>query len=345
MLSSALSSMLALGLSTPAPASPSPLAERFNAMMNAVVLPPSALLCIDDERKRVLLTGVSAAASNEAVRQAFICVYEDLGPARVAGDMIFSDLSKAAAAAAAVEQTIVGLSEERAAEAEADRLQAVTNARRLFETLDADGTNALDANELLANPQLLELFRRAELGETPEAAAARLVEAADRDGDGRISFAEFALVAAAQPEACASAIASACSAACEGSEGCEDACADVMCDPPPATTASARFDEMLVTFQGWEAEWGGKPGEGEGTTGSDGSEPDGRLASVTTSVTTSEPEGRLATILKGCFVGARLPPVVAALKACYEGWLLLRFGGDLIFMLMKRYVEGEARRK
>ena len=47
---------------------------------------------------------------------------------------------------------------------------------------------------------------------------------------------------------------------------------------------------------------------------------------------------RLKLVLLGSFVGARCQPVADALRVCYEEYSPLRFGGDIIFRVLKRVV-------
>lgn len=79
---------------------------------------------------------------------------------------------------------------------------------------------------------------------------------------------------------------------------------------------SDKYDAMLETFAGWTA---------------GGEEP--RLL-------TQVGNERLRAVLRGCFAGARNRNVVYALKILYEDHAPLRMGGDLIFQLMSRVVQG-----
>ena len=74
-------------------------AVKFEAMLNACILPPAAIELIDDKKQRALFRGVAAAAERDNVRNAFLIVYQDMGPVRVAGDLIFNRLQKVASVA------------------------------------------------------------------------------------------------------------------------------------------------------------------------------------------------------------------------------------------------------
>ena len=74
--------------------------KRFNEMLEACTLSPTAINCIDSASQRTLFRGVAAAQANPKVRSAFAVVYHDLGPVRVAGDLIFGQLKRTATEAA-----------------------------------------------------------------------------------------------------------------------------------------------------------------------------------------------------------------------------------------------------
>lgn len=81
------------------------------------------------------------------------------------------------------------------------------------------------------------------------------------------------------------------------------------------TKHSGQFDSMVEQFSEWEAKILDAGG-----------------ASVASG------NARLRTVLNGCFVGARTPGVVEALRIVYEDYPPLRLAGDLIFRLMKKVV-------
>ena len=53
----------------------------------------------------------------------------------------------------------------------------------------------------------------------------------------------------------------------------------------------------------------------------------------------------LPPLMLGSFEGARCEPVAKALRVCYEEYSPLRFGGDLIFRVLKRVVNGRLLKK
>ena len=86
---------------------------------------------------------------------------------------------------------------------------------------------------------------------------------------------------------------------------------------------------MLEECARWESELGCTPNECE----------------VTEQDLEEEGEDRMLQVLKGSFVGARCQPVADALRVCYLEYSPLRFGGDLIFKLLKRVVESQLKTK
>jgi hypothetical protein len=108
--------------------------KRFDAMLADFRRHSSAdINLVTSPRYRALLAGTSAAIHDEPVTEAFRVVYEDLGPVRVAGDLIFSKL----------ERELVKSKTSDAAE----RVQAlgrgdscVVAARKIFDAVDADAS-------------------------------------------------------------------------------------------------------------------------------------------------------------------------------------------------------------
>ena len=118
-------------------ASQDKIAARFEAMLTACCLPASAIECIDDPKQRTIFRGVKAASEVPAVKNAFSIVYQDLGPVRVAGDLIFNQLKKSASLAA-----------ENVKDLDADQsLDALTAARTLFDVIDENASGRLDREE------------------------------------------------------------------------------------------------------------------------------------------------------------------------------------------------------
>ena len=98
-----------------------------------------------------------------------------------------------------IRPSMEGVGEERLGAGDADAAATLTATRLLFDLIDADASGALDREELLRSPELAAYIVRGEDGEDPEAAVDRFIATADENGDGVISFIEFAAAAAADP--------------------------------------------------------------------------------------------------------------------------------------------------
>ena len=295
---------------------------KFNAMLAACCLPSNTIELIDDKKYRALFRGVSAAAERENVRNAFLIVYQDMGPVRVAGDLIFGQLKRVASGAAESSEALDGLSE--------DNMEALVTARELFDCIDEDSSGQLSRTELLAVPSLVALLRASQPAPTEgaegelsdEALVDAFVQAADADGDGEISFIEWARRLDLDGEALTSALGEVRRLRSE---------ADARDDSrrrQRSRSYGERFDEMLQTCRVWEAAYA----KADEECADEGIEPD--------ECPTGGEEDRLRRVLLGSFEGARCDEVAAALRVCYEEYSPLRFGGDLIFRVLKRVVNG-----
>ena len=159
-----------------------PATLKFQRMMDACIIAPAAIEMIDDKQMRTLFRGVSAAAEDEGVRLAFQIVYEDLGPVRVAGDLIFGKLQRVAGDATARSETLTELTDT------SDSADMLKTTRALFDVLDDDSSGGLDRQELLDSPELLAELRGSAAGsETDEEVVDRFLAAADSDGDGQVT--------------------------------------------------------------------------------------------------------------------------------------------------------------
>lgn len=299
---------------------------RFNSMIDGCRLPGSTITCVDSASMRTLLRGVRAAADDTAVRTAFATLYEDFGPVRFGGDLIFRQLAKASVVAS--ERVSALPAAEDLSVSEDERLAALSRARRLFELLDADGSGKLEPAELRSAPELLELLR--EPGDADEDGMLARIMAADENADGELSFVEFArgnmnrLAAADElPER-----------AGEGAAPGRQVARQAKLD--------ARFDEMVIEFAEWEALCTGEieceldDPDGAGAGGS----PSGGAAGSAGPAG----EGRLERVLNGCFQGAKIPELVDALRLVYTQYAALRIGGDLVYKLMSKTMNQKKRR-
>jgi hypothetical protein len=294
---------------------------KFDSMLAACSLSPRAIEFVDSEKQRLLFKGVLAAKEEPLITEAFAIVYSELGPVRVAGDLIFKSIAQEAAAATERAGEVQG--EDSTTElAMEDGASELATARKLFDLLDGDASGSLDRAELLNKPQLLALIR-AEEDEDDAAAVERFMGDADTDGDGSISFVEWANAAAAEPRLRSAD--EALEAALEALEASE--AADKSSTAPRGLfgrkTPEARFDAMLDECLAWEGQLNCGPLVDE-CEAADGDE-----------------EGRLLRVLRGSLAGARCAPVAEALRVCYLEYSPLRLGGDLIFKLLKRIVAAQ----
>ena len=153
--------------------------DKFDAMIEEITLPPSTIEFIDSPKQRVLFKGAAAAAASPAVREAFAIVYEDLGPVRVAGDLIFNSLAGVAEEAKVTAGSEPRLQQLASDDADADTAaaesaaagSALATSRMLFDLIDADASGALDRAELARSPELVAIIKAD--GEDDEAAIDR----------------------------------------------------------------------------------------------------------------------------------------------------------------------------
>lgn len=313
-------------------------------MLASATLDPDTIALFEQSSIRTLLTGIRAASEDPVAKRAFMVLYEDYAPVRLGGDAVFKQIQKQAAKVDAVRESLFEAAAWVATPAE------LAAARSLFDRADADANGVLTLAELAASGLL-------SAGDLTVDAAQFMAEV-DADSDGEVTFAEFflyaskALLGAGAPGAPGdndnggggdddAAGGSAFLAALERTAPGPGAGATpgrpsggrpsggLFGRPPPAE----RFDAMVATFAGWEAALcanaGGAPG--------DTCDP-GRMVALGP----SEEASRLEVVLTGCFAGARLPDLVAALKVVYVDYAALRLAGDLVFKLMAKVVRTRA---
>uniref|UniRef100_A0A7S4IXZ4 EF-hand domain-containing protein n=1 Tax=Prymnesium polylepis TaxID=72548 RepID=A0A7S4IXZ4_9EUKA len=180
----------------------------------------------------------------------------------------------------------------------------------------------------MGSPELVECIIRD--GEDPEAAVDRFIAAADDNGDGVISFVEFAVAAAVDPTL--SAI----------DQTLTAALARVPRDAPAEARGrfgrkppGERFDSMRMSCLEWEAALGCAPG------GDDDEAEECDLAVL--EAQEARVDGRLLVVLRGGWAIARCEPVTDALRYAYLEYSSLRLGGDLIFKVLSKVVDGKTK--
>ena len=162
--------------------------KRFDGMIERLTLDSATLTCVDNVRLRAVLRGVGEAGRVPDVRSSFQILYEDMAPIRMAADLIFPRLESTCDEAASQSQE---LPKSTSLAVSMDELDA---ARRLFDAIDADGGGSISKEEL-EESGLLSIINDGER-ETGDLTIDGFMEEADTDGDGDVSFVEFATYAA-----------------------------------------------------------------------------------------------------------------------------------------------------
>lgn len=170
--------------------------------------------------------------------------------------------------------------------------------------------------------------------EDDAAAVDRFFESVDRDGDGTITFVEWAI--ASNEEPVLRLADEALSTALRMREQFDDALSKKKRERKGKLfrrSPEERFDSMLEDCLKWEIMLNCAEGSTVSATKEEcpvGDEDD------------DTDDSRLLKVLQGSFAGARCQPVVSALRECYLEYSALRLGGDLIFKLLKRVVAQRA---
>ena len=288
-------------------------AIKFDKMLSNFLLHSEAdFNLVPSPRYRGLLKGTSAAIADPEVIQAFRVLYEDVGPIRVAGDLIFSKLerevakSKGTDGAAAVQ----ALGREDA---------CVVAARKVFDAVDADASGTISSQELLKSDLLRSLGQCSECTCEKEGSCQSVMRFMDEidktHPKGELHFDEFLLASHQllyEGDASVSLF---------GGDDCAEELVDEILNGMEGVIGkekmdrySKRFDNMCAEFDSWDSE------------------------SSSSKAESSNP--RLALVLEGCFAGSRNPPVVDALKILYIDFRPLRMAGDLIFKMMRKLARG-----
>mmetsp|Transcript_52934 Transcript_52934/g.158459 ORF Transcript_52934/g.158459 Transcript_52934/m.158459 type:complete len:369 (-) Transcript_52934:122-1228(-) len=261
---------------------------------------PRDIAAVKSPRYRALYEGVAAGSMEPAVARAFMIVFNDMVPIRVAGRMIYRHLRSV------MEDSI----EARLAEEENIRSNTgltddeIDHGRRAFLAIIDDGEDKLTIDQLVEMgivETALELFGFDHLDE--------FLAVMDEDEEGLLDFERFMI----------------------GLQRCAEGSCSVECDIPGVLTEivkrmepieekknqsslterkqkySKRYDDMVSSFASWEDR-------------------------------VPKGEGRMLDVLRGCFVGARNEEVAEALRIVYMDYSALRLGGDLVFKVMKKLV-------
>lgn len=264
---------------------------------------PRDISAVSDPRYRALYEGVASGSKEPAVARAFMIVFNDMVPIRVAGRMIYRHLRSVMEDSVEARQ----LEEENIRSKTGLTDDEIDHGRRAFLAIVDDGEDKLTIDQLVETgivETALELFGFDHLDD--------FLAVMDEDQEGLLDFERFMI----------------------GLQRCADDSCSVECDIPGVLTEivkkmepreeeknksslterkqkySKRYDDMVSSFASWED----------------------RIP---------EGEGRMLDVLRGCFVGARNEKVVGALKIVYMDYSALRLGGDLVFKVMKKLVRSK----
>jgi hypothetical protein len=288
---------------------PSKATLRFDAMLDVFRAHSAADIdLVTSPRFRGLLRGASAAINNQLLTRAFQVLYEDLGPVRVAGDLIFSKLEREVAKTKASTTTlnVRALGRDDA---------CVVAARAIFDAVDADASGTVSSEELLGSDLLRSLGQCQDctcdkVGNC-QSVAKFMTEIESSHPDGELHFDEFLMAAhhvLYEGDASVSLFGG------EDSEELVDKLlrynGDSGGEEKAKDKSSKRFDDMCDEFDTWN---------------------DGNSMSRA-----QERNPRLAIVLEGCFEGSQNPKVVSALKILYVDFGALRLAGNLIFKIMRK---------
>ena len=272
------------------------------------------LLSLRDPRMRTLFRGVAASAVEPAVYRAFEVLYEDLYPLRLAGRLVYkmlkdlmiqSQIEREEEVQLVVSKT--GLDRD---DVEATRLAFVSVAAEL------NGDAFLTLSQLAKIEVLTDVAVNILNFDSVEQLLQRLNEKnLQQPHHGKLYFVDMVIgLRECAEEMCGL-------EACNPTAVMQDIMYDLKEHPPSAHNDaldekrrrfSERYDEMLTAFQEWED-------------------------------FIPEGHGRRIDVVKGCFVGARNPPVVDALRIVYADFSPLRVAGDIIFKLVSGVMRARQR--
>ena len=275
------------------------------------------VLAIKNERLRILFEGIMASAGCPAVYRAFEVLYEDLYPLRVAGRIIFKQLKKS------LEESRLEQQEEVSAVVASTGIDvaAVEDARLIFLAMALK----INRDTYLTLPQLLTTnFTRTAEESLGFAGRRSFMDRIDTEHKGQLRFADMMLgLHLVAEEVCQL-------DRCNPALIVQDVMEELVEHPPSVPDEgysdpkrekiAKRYYSYVESFREWEGLF------------ENNEKPNGRQ------------QQRLVEVIHGCFVGAKTPQVVDALRVLYMDYQGLRLVGDLIFKLSSGIMEGRRRR-
>ncbi|GKY95549.1 hypothetical protein MPSEU_000516500 [Mayamaea pseudoterrestris] len=262
-----------------------------------------------DPRMRTVFEGIAASAGCAPVYRSFEVLYEDLYPLRVAGRWLYARLQQLMIDSQREREEEVNMIVQNTAlskaDVEATRLAFVSVAARL------NGDAFLTVDQL----------RESGLTNTATSVLGYdsvddLLERLCKDDSNKVTFVDMMVGLQETAE-------SVCGLdRCNPAEVMREIMLELKKHPPTIRTRldskrqqySDHYDAMLAAFGEWES-------------------------------LMPEGDGRRLNVVRGCFVGAKTPPVVEALRIVYVDYAALRVAGDLIFRLVKSVMSAAASRQ
>jgi hypothetical protein len=260
---------------------------------------------IEDPRWRALVEGACSGAMEPAVYRAFEVLFADLIPLRIAGRMIFQKLDQVMDHSRTTHQRQV----HQVATATKMSISDIESGRFAFLSIadyKNDGDTVLNLDQLVQTgvaTTVVELLGYQDFDD--------FLQNIHADKKGELKFDEC-MVALQQCPVGSSALE--CNPALVLEEIAKRMKLSSTSSSSPATAACERkakyaqkYDQMVASFVDWEKY-------------------------------VPEGEGRRLDVLRGCFVGARDPKVVEALKIVYMDYSALRMAGDTVYSLVRKLI-------
>eukprot|EP00521_Asterionellopsis_glacialis_P009943 CAMPEP_0195289542 /NCGR_PEP_ID=MMETSP0707-20130614/5776_1 /TAXON_ID=33640 /ORGANISM="Asterionellopsis glacialis, Strain CCMP134" /LENGTH=359 /DNA_ID=CAMNT_0040349561 /DNA_START=248 /DNA_END=1326 /DNA_ORIENTATION=- len=289
------------------------LQNEFRDMMNDFArFTETDIKCIRDPRLRPLYEGIVAGGREPAVYTAFEVLFEDYIPIRIAGRMIYGRLKSVIESAV----NLRDMEHDTIASSTGLPRQEIASSREAFLTIadnQDDGEAFLTVEELVSTgiaKTAIELLGYTDFEE--------FLSIVDKDQTGILNFENLMIGL----QRCCD---NSCALECNIGTVLPEIAKRVgplerNSDEKPNDRSkkySDRYDHMVESFIEWED-------------------------------IVPEGNGRGIDVLRGCFVGAKSPKIVQALKIVYMDYTAMRVAGDLIFKLVTKIVKTtkkNARRK